>query len=132
MKLILRFSFSIICGLFISMPLYAAKTSGDQSLDRIIAVVNDAPITQTEINDAISNIKKQMEASGTTPPSDGALRKQVLDQVINRKLELQLAEQAGLKVEDEQLDKALTHIAQENNLTLAQLYEQVQHQGLSV
>src|SRR5688572_7738190 len=99
---------SILISLLIT-PIYAAHTSKEQTLDDIVAVVNDFPIKQTELNEGVATLKNQMMASGTAAPSDEALRKQVLQQMIDRKIQLQLAEQSGIKVDDAQLDKAVTH-----------------------
>src|SRR5688572_9566114 len=74
--------------------------SNSQSLDRIVVVVNDAIITQSEVDKATRGIKNQMLATNMTIPSADALKKQVLDQIINRKLQLQAAEQAGIHVKD--------------------------------
>lgn len=132
MKVILRTSLTAFCGLLITTQISLAKEQHGQSLDKIVAVVNDTPITQTEVGEQVSTVKKQMSANGAPLPPEKVLHKQVLDQLVNRKLELQLAEQAGVKVDDADLDKALTHIAQQNNMTLPQLYDQVKNQGLTV
>lgn len=110
----------------------AANINNEQPLDKIIAVVNDTPIMETELSDAIDTIKKQIAASNTPVPTDAVLRKQTLQQLIDKKIQLQLADQAGMKVSDDDLTKAITRIAQQNNLPLEQLYSQVETQGLSV
>ena len=51
------------------------------------------------------------------------LRKQVLDQLINKKLQLDLADQMGVKLTDEDVDKIINDIAQSNKLTVSQLYQ---------
>lgn len=103
--------------------------AAQQSLDRIVAIVNDAVITQSEFNHAVSIVNRQF--AGTAAPSQEVLRKQVLDQLINRALQLQIAEQMGMKITDEAVNKAITSIAKQNHLSLAQLYLKVQEQGLS-
>jgi peptidyl-prolyl cis-trans isomerase SurA len=117
---------SLIC-----IDVYAAP-SNEQSLDSIVAVVNDALITQTELNNAMAAAKKQIAASNTPVPAETVLHKQVLQQLIDRKLQLQLAELGGIHIKDEELNNTLTRIAQANNMTLPQLYEQLPTQGLSV
>lgn len=130
MKNFLQFGLSIICSAIICSPIHAAAS--EQSLDRIVAIVNDAPITQTELNESIDTAKKQIAASNTAQPSNEVLHKQVLQQIIDRKLQIQLAEQAGIHIKDEDIDKAITHIAQQNNMTMAQLSEQLVKQGLTM
>ncbi|MDR3478234.1 MAG: peptidylprolyl isomerase [Gammaproteobacteria bacterium] len=103
-----------------------------QSLDRIVAIVNDIVITQSELDEALKAAKKQLEASNIAIPPANLLHKQVLDQLINRKLQLYVAEQAGMKVTDEQVNKVIADIAQKNKLSVKDLYVQVVHSGLDV
>jgi peptidyl-prolyl cis-trans isomerase SurA len=106
-----------------------AKVKTEQSLDRIIAIVNETPITETELNEAIDTIKKQTQP-GMLPPAD-ALRKQVLDQVINRKLQLELAKDNGVNITDEQVSKAIESVAKQNKLTLKELMSKVVETGMT-
>jgi len=102
-----------------------------QSLDRIVAVVNDAVITQSEIDKATIGIKNQMMAANVPIPSADVLHKQVLEQIINRKLQLQAAEQAGIHAKDEDVNKAISSIADQNKMSVAELYQKVTSQGMS-
>jgi peptidyl-prolyl cis-trans isomerase SurA len=89
-----------------------------QELDRIVAIVNDEVLTQFELNDRINLIVQQLNKQGTALPEREALARQILERLINDVLQLQLAKQTGLKIDDGQLDKALQRIAQENKLSL--------------
>jgi peptidyl-prolyl cis-trans isomerase SurA len=109
----------------------APKASGEESLDGIVAIVNDAPITSSELNEAMSTIEKQMHASGTAAPPHDVLRKQVLDQVINRKLQLELAKQGGINITDEQVNKAIGTIAAQNKIGVKTLLEKVVESGMT-
>lgn len=102
----------------------------EQSLDQMVAVVNDDLITRSELNDAIKTIKMQMAASNVSEPSEKVLEKQVLDQLINKKLQLQFAEQNGIKTTSEEIDKAVKQIAEQNHVTTSELYERVEQEGM--
>lgn len=110
---------------------FAVPHSQQQSLDRIVANVNKTVITQSELDEAIEKIKKQLSASHTPIPPAAILRKQVLDQLINRKLQLDLAEQMGIHVTDADVTKAINSVAQKNRITTDKLYAAVNEQGLS-
>lgn len=112
--------------------LFSQLALANQSLDKIVAVVNDAVVTQSELNNAMVNVKQQMANNPAGMPGEEVLHKQVLDQVINRKLQLQLAEQAGIQVTDADVTKAINTIASENKITVAELYEKLPTQGLNV
>lgn len=104
---------------------------GEEALDKIVAVVNDNVITQTELNQAVNVARSQMAVENTPPPSTTALRKQVLKQLINNKLQVDAAQQMGIQVEEEELDKVVNRIAKDNHLTLKEFYERIAHEGMS-
>lgn len=131
MKKFLMISLSVLCGLMLSNG-FAATKSNEQTLDKIVVIVNDAVITESELNDKIDQTKKQIIASNSSLPPADVLRKQILQQMIDRKIQLQLADQAGIKVTDADVDKAIGRIAKQNNMTLNQLYQQLKQAGLSV
>jgi peptidyl-prolyl cis-trans isomerase SurA len=108
----------------------AAKTPA-QPLDRIVAVVNKTIITQSELEEALHKIKQQLSATHTPLPPATILGQQVLDQLINRKLQLDLAEQAGIQVDNADVTKAINSIAHSNHITADRLYAEVSHQGLN-
>lgn len=103
-----------------------------QALDSIVAVINDNVITQSELDSAMDTVKKQLASSNMPAPAEGQLRKQVLDQVINRKLQLFIAEQAGAKITDDEMNKVIADIASKNQISVDQLYEQIAKNGMDV
>jgi peptidyl-prolyl cis-trans isomerase SurA len=117
--------------LVINNAVFGAASKNKQPLDVIVAVVNKTIITQSELDDAINRIEKQLLASHTPVPSDSILRKQVLDQLIDRKLQLDLAEQAGIRVTEEDVTKAIKDVARKNHITPDRLLAAVAEQGLS-
>jgi peptidyl-prolyl cis-trans isomerase SurA len=137
-KKIIHFSLILVSSAFLSLNAEAASKNtatpkkSTESLDRIVAVVNDSIITQSELNEAMQNIKKQMAASNTPAPSHEVLEKRVLDQLIDRKLQMLLAEQAGVQITDEQLNKAINSIATQNKISVKELYSKVASSGVDV
>lgn len=121
----------LTCGITCSANAFAKKNADAQSLDRIVAVVNDMVITDSELAEATASAKKQISANNITMPPADILRKQVLDQLINRKLQLYAAEQSGVKISDNQVNAAIADIASKNHMSVNELYVQVQHTGLS-
>lgn len=84
-------------------------------LDRIRAVVNDDVITQQELTARLNAAIKQLQKQGTLLPDNNILEKQVLERMITEMLQSQFAKENGLRVDDVQLEKALTRVAQQNN-----------------
>src|SRR5579872_6867831 len=131
MKKLIYLSLLVFIHYFLFCGLATAAKKSDEPIDSIVAVVNDAVITQKELDKAIDTIKKQLQGSSTPPPAESILRKQVLDQLVNRKLQLQLAEQAGIHVTDADITKAVNNIAKQNHITVKELYDKLASQRLT-
>ena len=89
-------------------------------LDKIIAIVDDNIITQVELDERIKLISQQIKQRGSRLPSHDSLRKQVLERLILEKLQLDLANKTGIRVNDEVLNRVVMNIAQENQLSMEQ------------
>lgn len=104
--------------------------SNTQSLDRIVAVVNDEVVTKSEVNHSLTIIKAQIAQAQASMPSDEALQKQALELIINKKLQMQIAKQVGVSVTDEDVNRVVENISKKNNLTTAELYQRISQDGL--
>ncbi len=89
-------------------------------LDKIIAIVDDNIITQVELDERIKLISQQIKQRGSRLPSHDSLRKQVLERLILEKLQLDLANKTGIRVNDEVLNRVVMNIAKENQLSMEQ------------
>lgn len=121
---------ALCCGLLLSAASYAA-TPPSESLDKIVAVVNDDVITKSELDHAIEMTKMQLTQQSTALPAPDELRKKVLNDLTNKKLELQIAKQSGVVVTDKELDDAIQKIADQNHVGVSQLYDQVVLEGMT-
>ncbi|WP_233840995.1 peptidylprolyl isomerase [Dyella sp. 2HG41-7] len=111
--------------------LLSPQDSGQQPVDRIIAVVEDDVILQSELNDAVAAIQQQYaNQPGQLPPID-VLRRQVLDRLILMKLQLQRADDQGVRVSDSDVDQAAQSVAEQNKMTPDQLRAAVEQSGMS-
>lgn len=103
----------------------------EQPLDEIVAIVNEDVITKTELTHALQTAKIQIAQEHLPMPHDDVLHKQALDQLINKKLQMQLAKQAGINISDNDLNSAIEHIAQQNNMPVSELYQHINQEGIS-
>ncbi|MDP3705006.1 MAG: peptidylprolyl isomerase [Legionellaceae bacterium] len=102
-----------------------------ETLDKVVAVVNDDVITQSELDTQLSLLRQQLTAKNVQIPSDEVLRKQVLQHLIDVDLQLQLAKNNDVTVDAVELDATIAKIADDNKLTLTQLREALSKQGMS-
>ena len=117
---------TFVLGSLFLIPAYAAV-----ELDRIVAVVNDDVVMQSELAERVRTVKGQLQEQGTPMPPTSILEKQVLDRLILTKLQIQMAENTGIRVDDESLNRTISNIAAENQLSLAQFREILESDGYS-
>ncbi len=55
----------------------------------------------------------------------------MLQQLINKKLQLQTANQAGLTISDAEVDDAIKRIAAQNNVSVEELYKHIEQTGMT-
>jgi peptidyl-prolyl cis-trans isomerase SurA len=102
---------------------------GNQPLDRIVAVVDEGVILQSELNEAVRSVQQQYASNpGQLPPMD-VLQRQVLDRLILMKLQVQRADDQGIRVSDADVDQAVNAVAQQNHMTPEQLRAAVEADG---
>jgi peptidyl-prolyl cis-trans isomerase SurA len=99
-------------------------------LDRIVAVVNDEVVTRNDLDERVKLAFAQLKRQGTPPPPRDVLEKQLLDRIITDRVQLQFAKETGLRVDDTELDRAINRIAEENKLTVAQLRQALENDGV--
>ncbi|MCB5186322.1 peptidylprolyl isomerase [Methylobacillus gramineus] len=99
-------------------------------IDRIVAIVDQAVITEKELADRIQTVTAQLEKQGTQLPPREVLEKQILERLINDRLQLQYASQTGLRVDDAQLDKTIERIAEQNKLSAGEFRKALETEGI--
>lgn len=102
-----------------------------QPIDRIVAVVNDDVVLQSELDRATSNVLAQYskQPNGQLPPPD-ILRKQVLERLVMVRLQAAQAAQQGIRVSDQDVDTALGNVAKQNRMTPDQLRANLAGEGI--
>jgi len=99
-------------------------------VDRIVAVVNDEVITQNDLNERVNLVVRQLQRQGAQLPPAEALNKQILERMINDLLQVQMAKENGIKVDDATLDRTIDRIAQENNLSMPDFRAALERDGI--
>ena len=100
------------------------------TVDRIVAVVNDEVITLFDVSARTKLAVAQLSRQGTPLPPSDVLQRQVLERMISDRVQLQMARDTGIRLDDGQLEKILTRIAADNKMTLPQFREAIERDGL--
>jgi len=130
-------SWNAILGLLLLLPLSImaaapAPPKADGGIDRILVIVNDDVITDTELANRLLETKKQLVLEKIKTPPDNILRKQLLDRMVLERLQLQLAVQIGIRVGESEVDQAIETIARRNNLSVENFRKALVKSGMDV
>jgi peptidyl-prolyl cis-trans isomerase SurA len=101
-----------------------------EMLDRVAAVVNDGVVLRSELEEQVAEITGRMKSQDMEMPPAQVLRQQVLERLIVQEIQMQRAQRAGIRINDEALNQALGDVAQRNNLTLSDLPQALAAQGV--
>ena len=100
------------------------------SLDNIVAVVNEDVITQLELEEEFRGVIRNLKQKQAKLPPANVLGKQVLDRMILERIQIDLANQTGIKVDDTTLSLAINRIAAQNNLSISEFREKLASQNV--
>ena len=105
------------------------QVSQGAPLDKIIAIVNDEVILESEFASNMQRAVAQIRQQGAKAPEKKVLQNQVIEQMISRTIMLRMAADQGIKVTDRQLNATITQIAKNNGMSLAKFREVLIAQG---
>ncbi len=114
----------LIAGVFLP-----AANPGAQDLDRIVAIINDDVIMRSELAVKIQSVSAQMQEQNIPLPPQSILERQVLDRLILTKLQIQMAQNTGIRVDDETLNRTISNIAAGNEMSLNEFREILESDG---
>lgn len=101
------------------------------ALDHIIAVVDDDVVMQSEVDEQVERVRSALRQQGTEMPPTAVLERQVLERLVLEKIQIQIAQQAGMKVTEKDLDKAVADIAKRNKLEMDKFKEIIESEGIA-
>ena len=110
---------------------FARAPAAPAPLDSIVAVVEDDVVLRSELDAELRKVARQLQAQGAQVPPRPQLERQVLERLVLLKLQLAAAQQLGITVSDDDVDKALENVAKANNIPTAQLREAMARAGIA-
>ena len=118
-----NFTLSLTIGLFLCL-FYVEKIEAKiELLDRVVAVVDSGVVMESQLNQRVQDIIGRLRSDGMELPPKEVLEEQVLERLIIEEIQLQIGDQAGVKISDAELNRALSMIASENSMNLEQFKE---------
>ncbi|WP_101758210.1 peptidylprolyl isomerase [Oceanicoccus sp. KOV_DT_Chl] len=124
---------SAILAVLVSTGLsYSNNTQAEtQMLDQVIAIVDDDVVLASELQERMRQVVLNIEKSGKTAPPLAEIQQEILNQLILENIQLQMANRAGVRISDAELNESLARIAGQNRMTIAQFKAALENDGLS-
>ena len=98
-------------------------------IDHVVAVVNNDIVLQSELDKRIRLVTEQISAKGQQLPPADVIQKQVMQRLIMEHIQLELAQQQGIRVSETELNGYINNIAQQNGMTLEQFRDSLIAEG---
>jgi peptidyl-prolyl cis-trans isomerase SurA len=124
----------LVAALLLSSSSFAQdKSAGKQPVlvDAIVAVVNTDVITLKELDDRVRLVEQRLKRQNTQMPPREVLQRQLLERMIVTRAQMQMARDSGIRVDDIMLDRAISRISEQNQLSLQTFRDQLERDGLS-
>jgi len=103
--------------------------------DKVVAIVNEHVITQSELDARMTSLRHYLAHNNETASGSSSnkinIRQRALDELIDRELQLQMAQRGNVQVSEVAIDNAIATITKRNKISLEQLKKELQKQGTS-
>ena len=113
-----------------SVPATRTQAEVQQAADYIVAVVNSEPVTNSEVQRELQRLVQQLTQQRRPLPDRKEMARQVLENLINQKVQLQSASETGVRIDDAAVDQAVQNIARQNQMDVAELQRRIVQDGL--
>ena len=99
-------------------------------LDRVIAIVDDDVVLQSELDARMTEITQSAARANQPLPSGEQFRSDVLDALIIENVQLQLAERISIRFDDDTINRVLNNMAQNNNMSFDEYVSLLEENGV--
>jgi len=113
---------------FIFISMFFSQVTLAAQLDKVVAIVNDNIIMLSELKSA----EKKYRSNIKSLPYGKNYRLKVLNQLILNILKREFLIKNKASISGDILDSAIQQIAQQNNMSVEQLYQQLPKEGITV
>jgi peptidyl-prolyl cis-trans isomerase SurA len=114
----------------LAAPAVRVSSDAPQQADFIVAIVNAEPITNNEVQREVQRVLQQLAQQRAPQPERKELTRQVLDSLINQKVQLHQARETGIRIDEAAVDQALQNIARQNQIGVTELERRIATEGL--
>lgn len=107
------------------------NSGGEKIIDRIVVFVNKNVITSNQVEAAIQQTLYNLKEKNIPVTNSADLRHQVTEQLIVQSIQLDIANNNGIKTTESETTDAITGILKQQKITLEQLQAKLAGSGIS-
>jgi peptidyl-prolyl cis-trans isomerase SurA len=107
-----------------------SASPGPRTVDYIVALVNSEPVTNNEVRQRLVRVEQQLTQQGGALPPRAELARQVLEQLVSERAQIQEAKELGIRVDEATLLQAEQSIAAQNQLPLDEFRRRLAAEGM--
>ena len=123
---------SLLAGLLMTNVLvFPTSSQAAQSLDRVVAVVNEDVISYSELSQKAKSVELRLRKLQVNLPAKDEFNAQVLEKMVLDQIQMQMANMVGIEVDDIALNDAIREIAAQEGMTLGQMRESLRGEEFS-
>ena len=126
-----KHAFLLLMNIVLLASLPTLSSARINNIDGIEAIVNDDIITRTEFQRELEAVRQQQQLQNLPLPPLDVLNVKVLEHLILKRIQIQLASSNGIVVDDVLLNDTLQSIAQKNSMTLEQFHDRLEQDGIA-
>jgi len=121
----------LISACLLVATLAAPAVYSAETIDKVIAHVDQDVILQSELDRKITQAKEQIQSRGGQLPPDSLLKKELLEQLIVQSLQYQMASRSGIQVQPAELQQFATRVAEQNGMSLDEFRLHMAQKGIT-
>ena len=99
-------------------------------LDRIIVVVDQDVVLQSELDARLQDIRANAAANNRPLPEQDELQSEVLDALILENLQMQFAERVSIRFDDDTINRVLLNMAENSNMSFDEYVTTLEEAGV--
>lgn len=119
-----------VCVLLVALMLPAAALAQPQVLDRVIAIVDEGVILQSELDERMNEIRQRALQQQRALPPANELREQLMESLILESLQLQMADRVGIRFDDDTLNSVMGELARSSNMSFDEYVSALEEAGV--
>ena len=118
-------------GLGLALTIVAGSASAQRVLlDKVIALVDEDVVLQSEFESRITEVQENAARAERPLPQAEQLRTEILDSLVLENLQMQLAEKVSIRFNDDEINRILGTMAENNNLSFDEYLDVLNEAGV--